>query len=101
MDNTQLLILIGTFWPVEGVVLAVVFSLLLRGIWRWVALFILPGLSQVPVFMYTEQLARNGNMLFVTLFGLMLFLLFVYYFVLVTVAVVFFIRSRQQTDKDD
>lgn len=95
MTIASVLVVLGTSWPVIGLALALIIALLLRARWRWVALFVLPLLLQFPTFMFAEQIANNGNMLFVVMPGFMVVFLLVYYIVLVSVAIVMLIRARQ------
>ncbi len=94
MQLKSILILIGTFWPVVGVCLAIMIAFLLTGWKRWVGLFLGPVLLLLPCIIFAEQIAYNGNMLFVALMGIVLVLSFVYYPVLVITGVVLLIRDR-------
>ena len=101
MTIAPFLVVLGTFWPVVGLALALIIALLLRARWRWTALFLLPPLLQVPTFLFAEQIAYNGNMLFVVMLGFMVVCLLGYYSVLVIVAIVMLIRTRQRPHVND
>ncbi|MEQ8427400.1 MAG: hypothetical protein RLT87_12995 [Gammaproteobacteria bacterium] len=101
MTIAPVLVVLGTFWPVIGLALALIIALLLRSRWRWVGLFVLPLLLQFPTFMFAEQIAYNGNMLFVVMLGFMVVFLLVYYIVLVIVAIVMLIRAWRSPHVND
>lgn len=100
MQVKNILILIGTIWPVVGVCLAVLIGLILTGWKRWVMLFVGPILFLLPCYIYAEEISYNGNMLFVALFGLVFAFGFLYYLVLVIVGIIAIVRNRRE-DKEE
>lgn len=91
----NVLILIGTIWPLAGVALAIFIAFLLRGWQRWVMLFAGPVVFLIPCYVYGEQLGANGNMLFVALMAGMFVLGVVYYPALLLVLVIRLIRKSR------
>ena len=95
MQLTNVLILMGTIWPVAGTGLAIFIAILLKGWKRWLMLFAGPPLLLMPCYFYAEQIAYNGNMLFVALMGIVLLMALVYYPVLVITGIVLMVRDRE------
>lgn len=100
MQFKNFLILIGTFWPLAGPGLAVFIASLLVGWERWLLLFTGPVLLLLPCYLYFEEIADNGNLLFVALMGVVFMLAFVYYPVLVIIGMVLMIKQRQHGEGD-
>ena len=96
MQLKNVLILIGTFWPVLSVCLAIFIAFLLMGWQRWLMLFVGPVLFFMPCYIYAEEIGYNGNMLFVALFGLVFALAFLYYPILTIAGIVTIIKNRKR-----
>lgn len=101
MQLKNYLILIGTFWPLAGVCLAGLIASLLTGWKRWLMLFAGPVLFLLPCFLYFEELAYNGNMLFVAMMGIVFVAAYVYYPVLVIVGIISVTKDRQRGKESD
>ena len=95
MQIKNFLILIGTIWPVVGVGAAILLAFLFTGWKRWLMLFVGPVLFLLPCYIYAEQIAYNGNMLFIALMVLMWALAFIYYPVLGITGMVLIIRNHR------
>jgi hypothetical protein len=95
MQIKNYLILIGTIWPVIGVVVAILVAFILTGWRRWLMLFIGPVLFLLPCYIYAEQIAYNGNMLFVALMALVWALAFIYYPILGITGMVLIIKEHE------
>ena len=90
----NILILIGTFWPVAGPCLAIIAAFLLSGWRRWLMLLIGPPLFLLPCIIYAGKISYNGNMLFVALLGLVFFTAVIYYAVLLITAIALILKKR-------
>ena len=94
MQIRPVFILIGTFWPLAGVLLALFIASLLSGWQRWLMLFAGPVLFLAPCYIFFEEIGYNGNMLFVALMGLVFALAFLYYPLLAITGLVLLFRRR-------
>lgn len=90
----NILILIGTFWPVMGAGLAVLVAFLLSGWRRWLMLFIGPPLFLLPCIIYADEISYNGNMLFVALLGLVFVTGIIYYAALLITGIALVIKQK-------
>ena len=90
-----MLFLLGTLSPI--IVLAVVFILagLLKGKWRWMALWFGPLIVFLVAWLVGQRVAEGGNLLYVTIFSLVLAGLFIYYPVLAIIGFIRFWRKRK------
>ena len=79
MQLQNILILLGTIWPVVGFSLAILLGILFSGWLRWVMLLIGPIIFLLPCIIFAKQIAYNGNMLFVALLGVAFIFACVYY----------------------
>ena len=98
MQLQNILILIGTIWPIVGFSLAILLGILFSGWLRWVTLMIGPIVLLLPCIIYAEQIAYNGNMLFVALLGVAFVFACVYYPILGIVGVVVLIKLKQSDE---
>ena len=96
MQIKNILVLVGTVWPVAGFCLAVFIGLLLTGWKRWVMLFAGPVVFLLPCYLYASEIAYNGNMLFVVLFGFVFVFGYLYYPFLVIAGIVSFLKGRNK-----
>ena len=96
MQIKNILILIGTLWPVLGFCLALLIASVLSGWKRWLMLFAGPVIFLSPCYLFAEQIAYNGNMLFVALFAIVYLTAIVYYPVLLITGIVLLIKQRDR-----
>ena len=96
MDLKNSLILLGTLWPPVAVFLGILIGLAARGKWRWLLLVIAPAIMLLPCIIFAEQLAYNGNMLFVALLMTTLVFLFIYYPLLLVIGILTYIKRNRQ-----
>ena len=95
MQIKNSLILVGTVWPVVGVILAILISFLFTGWRRWLMLVIGPVLFLLPCVIFFNQIVHNENMLFMALMGTVYLFLLVYYPILVITGTVMLIRRKR------
>lgn len=96
MQIKNILILIGTVWPVLGFCLALLIASVLPGWKRWLMLFLGPVIFLLPCYLFADQIAYNGNMLFVALFGIACVAAIVYYPVIMVTGIVLLLKHRHQ-----
>ncbi len=100
-----MLIVIGTFLPIIGVILTVVLALKLPpGRKRWMVLFGVPLITLLLCCVFGRQIAYDGNLLFAVIFGGFALMLFFYYPVLIVAAIVGAMKRAAVTktaDKDN
>ena len=96
MQIKNILILIGTIWPVIGISLAILIASVLTGWKRWLLLFIGPILFLLPCYIYFEQIAYNGNILFVVLMLIVYVLAILYYPLLMITGIVLMIKNHNK-----
>lgn len=96
MQFKNALILLGTVWPVLGFCLALFIASVLDGWKRWLMLFAGPVIILSPCYLFAEQIAYNGNMLFVALFGIVYVAVIVYYPVITITGIVLLIKQRNR-----
>ncbi len=96
MEINNILIVLGTLWPLPGVCLAIYVAFLLPGRKRWLMLFAGPALVILPCVIFAEQLAYNGNMLFVALMAIVLIFFIFYYPTLIFIGVMYLIKARNE-----
>jgi hypothetical protein len=98
MQFQNILILVGTIWPVVGFFLAILVGLLFSGWLRWVMLLIGPIVFLLPCIIFAKQIAYNGNMLFVALFGVAFIFACVYYPIVGIVGIVVLIKQKHSDE---
>ena len=96
MEIKDILIFLGSLWPLLGVCLAIYVAFKLPGWQRWSMLFVGPVLLLLPCMIYAEQLAYNGNMLFVSLMAIALIFFVFYYPTLIFIGVMWLIKARNE-----
>ena len=97
MEMKDILIVLGTFWPLLGVSIAIYVAFKLPGWQRWAMLIVGPVLLITPCLIYAEQLAYNGNMLFVSLMAITLIFFVFYYPTLIFIGVMWLFKARNET----
>jgi len=91
MEQTgRILVVIGTFLPVLGVVLTALLATILRHWWRLAALILTPLLTYALCNYFANAIAENGNMLFVALLSVYMVTLCIYYPGLLIVGIIFY-----------
>ena len=96
MQLKNILILVGTIWPVVGFCLALLIASVLPGWKRWLMLFVGPVVFLLPCYLFADQIAYNGNMLFVALFAIAYVVAIVYYPVIMITGIVLLMRQRHR-----
>jgi hypothetical protein len=76
-----MLIVLGTLWPLIGMPLAIVSSLIIpRLLWRWIALLVAPGVVfALHAYWVLPWYLNGGNLLAAVIYGLMIMFLMIYY----------------------
>lgn len=95
MQIKNILILIGTIWPVLGFSLALLIASVLSGWKRWVMLLLGPVIILSPCYLFADLIAYNGNMLFVALFAIAFVVAIVYYPVIIITGIVLLLKQKK------
>lgn len=90
----NILILLGTFLPILGLVLTFGIAAYFAKI-KWYVLFFGPLFTLLLCFIFGERIAYNGNMLFVAILGLYFIFLLGYYPILIGVAIWRWVKKRK------
>ena len=91
------LILLGTVWPLISVGLTVILAVILEGWKRWTVLFLGPPVIMAPCIWFAEEIAYNGNMLFVAILGIMYLAAIIYYPLLLLTFIFLQYKNRKTT----
>jgi hypothetical protein len=84
----------GTFLPIVGSLLTLVLGLTLTGRSRWAVLVAIPAVTGLVCWLVASAVFENGNLLAAVLYLAYAVAFFVYYPVLVIVAVLMRLRRR-------
>ena len=80
-----ILIYIGTFFPIIGILLSAVLTAVFRGPWRWIALFGGPMATAGICYVLSHKINFHGIPIFVIQFMFLLLFLIVYYPLIITI----------------
>ena len=88
----RILIVLGTFLPVFGVILTAFLAIVLTRWQRLMALVLTPLLTYGLCDYFASAIAENGNMLFVALLNVYMLALCIYYPGLLIAGIIFYVK---------
>lgn len=91
----RILVLLGTFLPVFGVIMTAFLAIVLKHWWRVAALIMTPLLTYGLCDYFGSAIADNGNMLFVALLAVLMVALCIYYPVLLITGIVIYCKKSR------
>jgi hypothetical protein len=96
-DFRTLLVIVGTFLPLIGTVLTVLFASITEGVFRWTILAVVPILTLVICWSIIGMVWKDGNMLAAALYLVYVVALFIYYPILTVTGLIICQNSRSSS----
>ena len=90
--------LLGSFFPIIAIIITIVFGIFFSGSKRWLVLFFLPISVLLIEFLFADQIFYGGNLLATVIFGIYMMGLFIYYPILIIMAITVSVKNRRKTN---